>query len=164
MIIDNWAAAEDAYLEALEISPNQCTVLNDLGYLWIERGERIEEAFDMVSRAAQLDPDNGNVIDSLGWAYYQLGQYELAVQELERAAELNPGSATANLHLGDAYWQVGRELEAGFQWRRAADLNPSPRQQADIEYRLEHGQPPEHTPQMAERSDDNAGQNGADRP
>lgn len=164
VILDNWAAAEDAYLEALEISPNQSTVLNDLGYLWIERGERIEEAFDMISRAAQLDPDNGNVIDSLGWAYYQLGQYELAVQELERAAELNPGSATANLHLGDAYWQVGRELEAGFQWRRAADLNPSPRQQADIEYRLEHGQPPEHTPQMAERSDDNAGQNGADRP
>ncbi len=164
VILDDWAAAEAAYLEALEIAPNQSTVLNDLGYMWIERGERIGEAFDMVSRAAQMDPDNGNVIDSLGWAYYQLGQYELAVQELERAAALNPGSATANLHLGDAYWQVGRELEAGFQWRRAADLDPSAQQRIDIEYRLEHGQPPEHTPQMAERSDDAAGPSGADRP
>lgn len=160
----DWTAAEDAYLEALEISPNQSTVLNDLGYLWIERGERIAEAFDMVSRAAQLDPDNGNVIDSLGWAYYQLGQYELAVQELERAAELNPGSATANLHLGDAYWQVGRELEAGFQWRRAVDLNPSAQQQIELDYRLEHGRPPEHTPQMAERVDDTDADAGADRP
>ena len=164
VVLDDWAAAEAAYLEALEIAPNQSTVLNDLGYLWIERGERIGEAFDMVSRAAQMDPDNGNVIDSLGWAYYQLGQYELAVQELERAAALNPGSATANLHLGDAYWQVGRALEAGFQWRRAADLNPSVQQQADIEYRLEHGQPPEHTPQMAEWLDHGAAPDGADRP
>ncbi|WP_203294921.1 tetratricopeptide repeat protein [Maricaulis parjimensis] len=164
VVLDDWASAEAAYLEALDIAPNQPVVLNDLGYMWIERGERIEQAFDMVSRAAQMDPDNGNVIDSLGWAYYQLGQYELAVQELERAAELNPGSATANLHLGDAYWQVGRQLEAGFQWRRAADLNPTAQQQADIAYRLEHGQPPLQAPQMAERAENTVGQDGADRP
>ncbi|WP_300545697.1 tetratricopeptide repeat protein [Maricaulis sp.] len=147
--LDRWDDAEAAYLDALDIAPNQSTVLNDLGYLWIERGENIERAFDMVSRAAEMDPENGNVIDSLGWAYYQLGHYELAVQELERAAALNPGSATANLHLGDAYWQVGRRLEAGFQWRRAADLDPSAEQVVQIEYRLEHGRPPEHTPEMA---------------
>ena len=154
--LGDWQSAEAAYLEALDIAPNQPTVLNDLGYLWIERGEQIERAFEMVSTAARLDPDNGNVIDSLGWAHYQMGNYELAVNELERAAALNPGSPTANLHLGDAYWQVGRRLEAGFQWRRAADLNPSPAEVQEIEYRLEHGQPPVHTPQIASVGGDDA--------
>lgn len=149
LMMDDWDAAEAEYLEALELAPDQSTVLNDLGYMWIDRGEHVEEAFEMISRAAEMAPENGNVVDSLGWAYYQMGHYELAVQELERATELNPGSATANLHLGDAYWQVGRFLEAGFQWRRALDLHPSEAEQAALEYRLEHNRPPEHTPVYA---------------
>jgi tetratricopeptide (TPR) repeat protein len=146
----DWAGAETAYLEALEVSPNQPTVLNDLGYLWIERGERVEQAFEMVARAAEANPENGSFVDSLGWGYYQLGHYELAVQELERAAALSPGSATVNLHLGDAYWQTGRRLEAGFQWRRAADLDPTPQEAEAIRYRLDNGRPPQHTPEFAE--------------
>jgi tetratricopeptide (TPR) repeat protein len=149
LMLGEWDEAEAEYLDALDLAPNQSTVLNDLGYMWIDRGERVDEAFDMISRAAQMTPENGNVVDSLGWAYYQLGHYELAVQELERATELNPGSATANFHLGDAYWQVGRVLEAGFQWRRALDLNPSEAEREALEYRLEHNRPPEHTPVYA---------------
>lgn len=153
LMLDNWEAAEAEYLAALELAPGQSTVLNDLGYMWIDRGERVDEAFEMIAQAADMAPENGNVIDSLGWAYYQLGHYDLAVQELERAAELNPGSATANYHLGDAYWQVGRRLEAGFQWRRAIDLGPTDEQREGLEYRLEHGQPPEHTPVYAANGD-----------
>ncbi|MAC90336.1 tetratricopeptide repeat protein [Maricaulis sp.] len=139
---DNWSDAEAHYLAALTLSPRESRILNDLGYFWIDRGERIDEAFEMIMLAAELDPENGNVIDSLGWAHYRLGQYEAAVQALERAAELSPGNATANYHLGDAYWQVGRELEAGFQWRRAVDLDPRPEQLEGLEYRIAHGQPP----------------------
>lgn len=146
----DWRSAEAAYLDALEIAPNQPTVLNDLGYLWIERGERTDEAFEMVSRAAEANPDNGSFVDSLGWGHYQLGHYELAVQELERAAALSPDSATINLHLGDAYWQTGRVLEAGFQWRRAADLETTPEEAEGIEYRLTHGRPPEAGPEIVQ--------------
>lgn len=139
---DNWPAAERHYEAALRLEPRESRILNDLGYFWIERGERGDEAFEMIMLAAELDPENGNVIDSLGWAHYRLGQYQAAVQALERAAELSPGNATANYHLGDAYWQVGRYLEAGFQWRRAIDLDPRPEQRVGLEYRLAHGQPP----------------------
>ncbi|MFY0638159.1 tetratricopeptide repeat protein [Maricaulis maris] len=139
---DDWTSAEGHYLAALELAPRQPTLLNDLGYFWIDRGERVEEAFEMIQQAATLEPENGNVIDSLGWAHYRLGHYEAAVEALERAAELNPGSATANYHLGDAYWQVGRALEAGFQWRRTLDLDPRPEQREGLEYRLTHGRPP----------------------
>lgn len=138
----NWPAAEAHYLSALDLAPRESRVLNDLGYFWIDRGERVDEAVEMIMLAAELDPENGNVIDSLGWAHYRLGQFEAAVAALERAAALAPGNATANYHLGDAYWQVGRELEAGFQWRRARDLEPRPDQLEGLEYRIANGHPP----------------------
>ena len=173
--LDRWDEAEAAFLAALEIAPDQPTLLNDLGYLWIERDENVDEAFDMVVRAAELQPEDGNVIDSLGWAHYQLGNYEAAVIELERAAELDPGNVTANYHLGDAYWQVGRQLEAGFQWRRALDLDPRPDQREGLEYRLEHGHPPaedlslfQRRPEASERYEaataSGGGEDGAGQP
>ncbi|WP_297732644.1 tetratricopeptide repeat protein [uncultured Maricaulis sp.] len=159
---DDWASAEGHYLAALELAPNEATLLNDLGYFWIDRGERIEEAFAMIQQAADADPSNGNVIDSLGWAHYRLGHYEAAVEALERAAALAPGNATANYHLGDAYWQVGRELEAGFQWRRTLDLDPRPEQREGLEYRLTHGRPPNEEQHVAQElttaGDDTAGE------
>ncbi|WP_291844821.1 tetratricopeptide repeat protein [Maricaulis sp.] len=159
---DNWPAAEAHYLSALDIAPRESTLLNDLGYFWIDRGERLDEAFEMILLAAELDPENGNVIDSLGWAHYRLGHFEAAVEALERAAELEPGSATANYHLGDAYWQVGRELEAGFQWRRALDLEPRPDQREGLEFRIANGHPPGEEQHFAadnrQAADDAAGE------
>lgn len=148
--VNDRLAAEAHYLAALDLAPRQSTLLNNLGYSWIDRGERVEEAFEMIQLAAELAPENGNIVDSLGWAHYRLGHYEAAVQALERAAELEPGSATANYHLGDAYWQVGRELEAGFQWRRALDLDPSPDQRDGLEYRIANGHPPGEAHQVVE--------------
>lgn len=139
--VQDWTAAEAAYLEALDVAPNEPQILNDLGYLWIDHGINIERAFEMVSRAAELEPEQGNIIDSLGWAHYRLGHYEAAVAELERAAALDPGNATINYHLGDAYWQVGRRLEAGFQWRRTLDLDPDETERAALAVRLQSGVP-----------------------
>ena len=67
----------------------------------------------MLHRAVELRPDDGFIVDSLGWAYFRLGEYDKAVTYLERAVELEPGDPVINDHLGDAYWRVGREREAG---------------------------------------------------
>ncbi len=72
------------------------------------------------------EEDDGYIVDSLGWAYFRLGNYEEATKHLERAIELKPEDPTINDHLGDAYWRVGRKLEAHFQWNHARDLNPDP--------------------------------------
>ncbi len=73
---------------------------------------------------SQQRPDDGYIVDSLGWAYFRLGNYDEAVKQLERAVELKPEDPTINDHLGDAYWRVGRTLEAHFQWAHARDLKP----------------------------------------
>ncbi len=132
----NWQAAEADLKHALELRPESATVLNYLGYSWIDRGENLEEGFALIRRAVILEPLSGHIIDSLGWAHYKLGQYEEAVDYLERAVELMPGDPVLNDHLGDAYWRVGRRLEATFQWERALTLDPTEKDRERINAKL----------------------------
>ncbi|MEM6410503.1 MAG: tetratricopeptide repeat protein [Pseudomonadota bacterium] len=137
--LENWSEAENDLLAAMELAPDQPSLMNYLGYSWIDRGDNMEEAFELIQRAAELRPRAGYIIDSLGWAYYRLGQYDEAVQHLERAVELEPGEAILNDHLGDAYWRVGRHLEATFQWNRALRLNPEGFESERLHAKLENG-------------------------
>ncbi len=141
--LDRWDEAEADFFRALELSPEQPGVLNYLGYSWVDRGERLEQAFDMIRRAVELQPDAGYIVDSLGWAHYRLGEYEEAVRHLERAVELDPQDPTINDHLGDAYWRAGRRLEASYQWTRTLSLEPDDDLRAELEGKLTAGLPPE---------------------
>ncbi len=136
-----WPEAEADFKHALEIFPDQPLVLNYLGYSWVDRGEHLDEAFKMLRQAVALRPEDGYVVDSLGWAHFKLGDYDAAVKELERAIELKPSDATINDHLGDAYWRVGRKLEAKFQWNHARDMNPDPEDLPNIEKKIANGLP-----------------------
>ena len=95
----------------------------------------------MIERAVDLRPNDGYIIDSLGWAHYRLGNYQRAVDYLEQASEDLPGDSTINDHLGDALWRVGRRFEANFQWQRALTLGAD--EDAEIieaiKQKLEHG-------------------------
>ncbi len=117
-----WKAAEADFLRALEFRPDEPRVLNYLGYSWIDQGINLERARKMIEKAVEKRPNDGYVVDSLGWAFYRLGRYDEAVKYLERAVELRPQDPIINDHLGDAYWRAGRKLEAYFQWSHAIDL------------------------------------------
>jgi tetratricopeptide (TPR) repeat protein len=118
----NWPGAEADFKKALELFPDRADVLNYLGYSWVDQGINLEEGMNMIRRAVEQKPDDGYIVDSLGWAYFRLGNYDEAVKHLERAVEIRPEDPTINDHLGDAYWKVGRQLEAEFQWSHAAAL------------------------------------------
>ncbi len=120
---DMWDLAEADFLEALELNPGHPDVLNYLGYTWVDRGEHLDEALDMIERAVDLSPRNGYIVDSLGWAFYKLGRIDEAVETLETAVSLLPGDPEVNDHLGDVYWAAGRQREAMFQWRIAIDVD-----------------------------------------
>lgn len=136
---DRWSEAEADFLRALEINPDQPQVLNYLGYTWVDMGHNLEEALDMIRTAVDLRPNDGYIVDSLGWAYYRLERYEDAVIELERAVERRPEDPVINDHLGDAYWQVGRKREAVFQWTHARDLDPDESELPKILAKIENG-------------------------
>jgi tetratricopeptide (TPR) repeat protein len=136
-----WSKAEADMRKALDMQPEQPHVLNYLGYSWIDQGINLDEGMKMIKRAVDQRPDDGYIVDSLGWAYYRIGNYEDAVKNLERAIDLKPEDPTINDHLGDAYWRVGRTLEAKFQWAHARDLKPEPEDLPKIEAKIEHGMP-----------------------
>ncbi|MBI5130179.1 MAG: tetratricopeptide repeat protein [Rhodopseudomonas palustris] len=136
-----WAKAEVDMKKALSLQPEQPHVLNYLGYSWIDQGINLDEAMKMIKRAVDQRPDDGYIVDSLGWAYFRIGNYEDAVKTLERAIDLKPEDPTINDHLGDAYWRVGRTLEARFQWAHARDLKPDPEELPKIEAKLANGLP-----------------------
>ncbi len=136
-----WAKAEADLKKALDLFPEQPLVLNYLGYSWVDQGINLDEGMRMIKRAVEQRADDGYIVDSLGWAYYRLGNYEEAVKHLDRAVELKPEDPTINDHVGDAYWRVGRTLEARFQWSHARDLKPEPEDLAKIEEKLKSGLP-----------------------
>ena len=134
-----WPEAEKDFLRALEFEPEQPFVLNYLGYSWIDQGLNLARAQDMIRRAVELRPNDGYIIDSLGWGYYRLGKFEEAVREIERAVQIRPEDPIINDHLGDVYWCVGRELEARYQWQRALSLGAETDRENTIKSKLAVG-------------------------
>lgn len=137
----DWPKAEDDFKKALELYPDQPLVLNYLGYSWVDQGVKLDEAFKMLRRAVELRPNDGYIVDSLGWAHYKLGQYSEATQTLERAVDLKPADPVLNDHLGDAYWRVDRKTEARFQWNHARDMKPEPDELPAILEKIDGGLP-----------------------
>jgi tetratricopeptide (TPR) repeat protein len=157
-----WSKAEADMRKALELQPEQPHVLNYLGYSWIDQGINLDEGMKMIKRAVEQRPDDGYIVDSLGWAYYRIGNYDDAVKNLERAIDLKPEDPTINDHLGDAYWRVGRTLEAKFQWSHARDLKPEPDDLPKIEAKIENGLPddPSSAAAAADKKKDDGKEDG----
>ena len=150
--LKEWPKAEPNFRRALELFPDQPQVLNYLGYSWIDMNMNLKEGMDMISKAVELRPSDGYIVDSLGWAHYRLGQYDDAVRELERAVSLKPEDPVLNDHLGDAYWRAGRKLEATFQWSHARDMKPDPDILAGVVKKLAEGLPPIENKALAENT------------
>ncbi len=130
--LGNWAAAEPDMNEALTLSPSQPYVLNYIGYSWALRGEKLNQAKAMLEKAVSLDPNDGAVLDSLGYVDMRRGDTAKSVALLTQAVELDPDDAEVNGHLGDAFWAAGEKLQAAYQWQRALSLKPDAKLRAEI--------------------------------
>jgi len=113
--------AEESFHKVLADDPKNAMALNYLGYMLADRGTRLEEALGYIRRAIALDPQNGAYLDSLGWAYFKMGNYELAEENLRRASERIANDPTIHEHLGDLYQKTGRLKLAANNWERALE-------------------------------------------
>lgn len=133
----NWNLAEPDMLTALKLSPNQPYVLNYLAYSWAVHGKNLQKAKTMLAQAVALDPDDGAVIDSLGYVELKLGNTQKALALLTRAVRLSADDPEVNGHLGDAFWQAGMPLQAAYQWERALSLHPDPKLGAALKAKID---------------------------
>ena len=111
--------AEEMFRKVLVGDAQNANVLNYLGYMLADRGMRLDEALNMIKKAVDLDPANGAYLDSLGWAYYKLGKYDLAEDTLIKASQRIGTDPTVQDHLGDLYQKTGRLKLAAAHWERA---------------------------------------------
>ncbi|MFZ1103154.1 MAG: tetratricopeptide repeat protein [Hyphomicrobiaceae bacterium] len=144
--------AEADLQRSLRLKGDEPSTLNYLGYTWIDNNRNLRKGLKLIEQAVRLRPNDGAIVDSLGWAHYRLGNFQEAVKHLEYAVGLVPSDSTLNDHLGDAYWRVGRKREARFQWNHALKLDPEPEAVEKIRQKLEKGLPATQ-PQLKRRKD-----------
>lgn len=113
--------AEEIFRKLLASDPQNAAVLNYLGYMLADRGTKLDEALIMIKKAVDLEPVNGAYLDSLGWAYFRLGKFDLAEDNLTKAAQHMGADPTVQDHLGDLYQKTGRLRLAAAHWERALD-------------------------------------------
>jgi tetratricopeptide (TPR) repeat protein len=114
-----YADAEQQFRKVLAADPQSAMALNYLGYMLADQNEKLDEALTLIKKAVDLDPSNGAYLDSLGWAYFRLGKYELAEENLVKAAQKINTDPTVHDHLGDLYQKTGRLKLAATHWERA---------------------------------------------
>lgn len=128
----DWPRAKADLQQALKLAPDEPLLLNFLGYSMVERKENLSEAEALLRKAADLDPQDAAIRDSLGWVRVEQGDLAGGTALLERAAEQTPEDPEVNYHLGEAYWRAGRKSEAVDQWNVALGLHPEPTDEALI--------------------------------
>jgi len=136
--------AEEMFRKVINGDPENATALNYLGYMLADRGVKLEEALELIKKAVDLDPANGAYLDSLGWAYFKLGKYELAEDNLVRASQHIGTDPTVQDHLGDLYQKTGRlKLAAAHwelalaEWNRTIAVEVDPADVAKVQKKLE---------------------------
>lgn len=120
--LNNWNFAEKDFLKSLKIKPNSPEVLNYLAYGWLERGQNLSEATNMLKEAYKRNPNSFYIADSLAWAFYKNKKFLKAVNLMEKVVSMAPGEAVSLDHLGDIYFSMNRKREAYFYWKQALDL------------------------------------------
>jgi tetratricopeptide (TPR) repeat protein len=116
---DKPAEAEEWLERVLDEFPEDVGALNDLGYLWADQGKHLNRSLEMTKKAVAAEPDNVAYLDSLGWAYFRLGQFDKAVEYLEKATQDEDPDGVLLDHLGDAYAGAKQTDKALTTWRRA---------------------------------------------
>jgi Tfp pilus assembly protein PilF len=110
--------------KVLEIDPQHADALNFIGYSYADRGIHLEEAEKMIIQALKMKPDNGYILDSLGWVHFKKNKFDSSLMHLKRALELVPDDANITEHLGDVYLKIGQDKEALEYYRKAVKIDP----------------------------------------
>lgn len=117
--LKDWKQAEQSYLKAMKIKPDDALLLNNYAYMLAESDERLDRALALVDSALSLQPDTPSFLDTKGWILYKLNNYEDARKYLEKASQNNPENPEIYEHLGDLYRAMGENALARDAWEHA---------------------------------------------
>ena len=138
--IGNEQKADEDLLKSLEMNPDEPHVLNYLAYSWLERNYKIDSAIEMLEKAYVQRENDPYIIDSIGWAYYLIGNYAEAEKLLRKAVQIMPTDPIVNDHYGDILWKLGRKTQANYFWKNVLTFEDvEEKMKEDIYYKLLKG-------------------------
>ena len=117
--------SDNAYERALKLDPNNVLVLNNYAYNLSERGVNLDKALEMARKVIEREPNSASYLDTYGWVFYKLKNYNEAKKYIEKAVGINGSSAVLMEHLGDVYIELKDVKDAKFYWKKALELNPN---------------------------------------
>ncbi len=121
--LKDYSNADRDLLQSLEIKPNDAYVLNYLAYSWLERDIKIDKAIEMLENAYASKKDDPYIIDSIGWAYYLINDFNKAEKFLKKAVQLMPDDPIVNDHYGDILWKLDRKIQARYFWYMVLEMD-----------------------------------------
>lgn len=121
--IDRMDVMEQDLRRLIQLKPDNAHAYNALGYSLADRGDRLNEAFDLIEKALKLAPDEAFIMDSMGWVFYRMGNLPKALEYLNRAYTLRPDPEIA-AHLGEVLWAQGKREDAQKTWQTSLKDNP----------------------------------------
>ncbi len=119
-----YTQCDSVYELAVKRLPDNALILNNFSYSLSERNIRLQEALKMAQKAISIQPDNSAYLDTIGWIYYKLGQYQKAAQFIQKAVDIGEVSAVVLEHLGDVYAQMGQTEQARSYWQQSIEMEP----------------------------------------
>ena len=126
--------------KVVELQPDHIDALNYLGYTWAENNTHLEKALEYIKKAIALKPDNGYILDSLGWVYFRMGELEKAKTELERALALEPKDPYIHEHMGDIYLATGQKQKAKEAYRQAMEMFKDQKKKEKMQQKIDAAQ------------------------
>lgn len=137
--LGNWDSAEQDLKAALKRDPKQPLVLNYLGFSLVDRDKDLRRGLALIKKAHDLKPEDGYIVDSLGWAFYKLGDHRRALGYFETAVSIQPSDPVILEHFGNAQWQIGRKSDAKQSWTKALRVAKEKEQRANLQQKIEQG-------------------------
>lgn len=132
--------SDEDLLHSLEIVPDDAYVLNYLAYSWLERDHNINQAIKMLEEAYKQNKNDPYILDSVGWAYYLVGDLDKAERFLKKAIQLMPGDPIVNDHYADILWKMDRKMQAKYYWMSVLDFDRTEeKMKKDIHIKLLRG-------------------------
>lgn len=124
--IGDYAQAENYFEKCLQAAPDFAEAQNYLGFMWADRGVKLDKAKALIEKAVKAEPNNPAYLDSLGWVLYKLKQPQAALEQVRKAVELSTEpDPTLYDHLGDIYAALQQQDKAREAWNKSLSLEPN---------------------------------------
>ena len=135
--LNKWKDSKNILIDLISKNPNDAYVLNYLSYSMAIRNEDLIKAKKLITKALEIENNNGFFLDTLGWIQFKLNDIDKAIKSLQLAIELEPNNSEIIDHLGDIYYKIGRKKEAIYEWKRALIGNADDKLKKDIKSKLD---------------------------